>query len=71
MNATTDILKRHDTWYRQPIAWLAIAVFLALLAGCAWTVAISLRYTDRPTHGAAPTILGVPAPNAGSGTRNR
>jgi hypothetical protein len=64
MNATSDTLKRPEAWYRQPIAWLAMAVFLALLAGCAWTVAISLRYTDTPTHGSVPTILGVPAPTA-------
>jgi hypothetical protein len=67
MNATSDTLKRHDAWYRQPIAWLAMAVFAALLAGCAWTVAISLRYTDTPTHGSVPTILGVPAPTVGTG----
>lgn len=49
-------------WYRQPVAWLGALVFAALLAGCVWTVLIATRYTDIPTHGDTPTLLGVPLP---------
>ncbi len=57
-------------WYRQPVAWLGIAITGAILAGCLWTIALSSRYTDVPTHGDTPTLLGMPlaAPSSSTGT---
>lgn len=58
----------HDSaWYRQPVAWLGIGIFLAILGGCIWTVTISSRYTDIDAYGDAPKILGVPAPSTATG----
>ncbi len=51
---------RGNRWYRQPVAWLGIVVTAAILAGCVWTIVLSSRYTDVPTHGDAPTLLGMP-----------
>jgi len=61
---------RNNHWYRQPIAWLGIAITLAILAGCVWTIVLAGAYTDRPAHGPAPTLLGMPltAPPAASTT---
>ncbi|HET7266640.1 MAG TPA: hypothetical protein VFJ15_00865 [Oleiagrimonas sp.] len=60
----TDIGQRDSAWYRQPVAWLGALVFMSLLAGCVWTIVIATRYTDIPTHGDTPTLLGVPMPQA-------
>jgi len=67
MKQPNDITGNRNRWYHQPIAWLGIIVTLTLIVACAWTVMISLRYTDTPTHGDVPTVLGVPAPAASSG----
>lgn len=63
MSRPNDIAGHGSPWYRQPIAWLGIGVFLAILGGCIWTVTISARYTDVDAYGNAPKILGVPAPS--------
>lgn len=70
MTGTSDNATHGGHWYRQPVAWLGIAVTGAILAGCLWTIAVSSRYTDVPTHGNAPTLLGMPlaAPSSSTGT---
>jgi len=35
-------------WYRQPVAWLGIAVLAASLAGCVWLIVLGLRHADEP-----------------------
>lgn len=50
----------NNHWYRQPIAWLGIAITVAILAGCVWTIVLASAYTDRPAHGSTPTLLGMP-----------
>lgn len=50
-----------EAWYRQPIAWLGVAIFLVSMAGCVWMIMVSLRYDETLTHDASTTILGVPA----------
>ena len=47
-------------WYRQPILWLGIAVFLASMAGCAWIIVASARSADIPLE-TPHTVFGVPA----------
>ena len=61
---------RNNHWYRQPIAWLGVAITVAILVGCAWTIALASRYTDHSAHGSAPTLLGMPlgAPSTASTT---
>lgn len=48
-------------WYRLPVAWLGILVFVASLAGCAWIIVASVRYADEPLPIAGHAVLGVPA----------
>ena len=60
MTATNDNTARGNHWYRQPVAWLGIAITAAIIAGCVWTIMIGNRYTDVHTHGDAPTLLGMP-----------
>jgi hypothetical protein len=48
-----------EAWYRQPVLWLGVAIFIASLAGCIWLIAVSLRHDETPQH-RAQTILGVP-----------
>lgn len=62
MNKASDPVGNRNRWYHQPVAWLGIAVTVLLIVACAWTVMISLRYTDTPTHGGTSTLLGVPMP---------
>ena len=47
-------------WYRQPVLWLGIAVFLASIGGCIWLIVVSVRYADTPLT-TAPSVFGVPA----------
>ncbi|WP_291210412.1 hypothetical protein [Dokdonella sp.] len=35
-------------WYRQPVAWLGVAVLAASLAGCVWLIVLGLRHADEP-----------------------
>jgi hypothetical protein len=48
-----------SAWYRQPVLWLGIAVFVASLAGCVWLIVLGTRHADIPletTH----QVFGVP-----------
>ena len=47
-------------WYRQPVLWLGILVFVASIAGCVWLIVVSVRYADTPLT-TAPSVFGVPA----------
>ena len=47
-------------WYRQPIVWLGILVFIASMAGCVWIIAASTRSADIPLE-TRHTVFGVPA----------
>lgn len=51
---------RPVSWYRVPFAWLAVAVFAASLAGCAWIILVSLQYRDEPVAAHPASVLGVP-----------
>ena len=52
---------RHATsaWYRQPVAWLGMLVFVASLAGCGWLIVVSIRYADTPLT-TSHAVFGVP-----------
>lgn len=52
-------------WYRQPILWLAAALFAASLAGCIWLIVVSQRYAD-PAVPTEDAVFKVPlAPTVG------
>lgn len=48
-----------SSWYRQPVLWLGIAVFLASIAGCIWLIVVSVRYADTPLT-TSQSVFGVP-----------
>ncbi|RYD14331.1 MAG: hypothetical protein EOP90_14040 [Lysobacteraceae bacterium] len=35
-------------WYRQPVAWLGLAILVASLAGCIWMIVLGARHADEP-----------------------
>jgi len=47
-------------WYRQPILWLGIVVFIASMAGCVWIIVAGTRSADIPLE-TSHTVFGVPA----------
>lgn len=60
MQAAHDIAARTaSAWYRQPVLWLGIAVFLASIAGCVWMIVLGARHADTPLN-TSHTIFGVP-----------
>ncbi|MEO8811007.1 MAG: hypothetical protein ABI386_12260 [Rhodanobacter sp.] len=57
---------RHDhtshaglAWYRLPVLWLGVAVFLASIGGCVWLIVVSVRYADTPLK-TSHAVFGVP-----------
>ena len=60
MQAPSDIAARTaSAWYRQPVLWLGIAIFLASLAGCVWLIVLGARHADTPVQ-TSHTVFGVP-----------
>lgn len=51
--------RQGSAWYRQPIAWLGIFVFVASMAGCVWLIVVGNRYADIPLD-TSHTVFGVP-----------
>jgi len=47
------------TWYRQPVLWLGVVVFVASMAGCVWLIVASSRHADIPVD-TSHTVFGVP-----------
>jgi branched-subunit amino acid permease len=54
-----------ERWYRLPIAWLGVAVFIASLAGCIGVIVLASRYADEPLPVEGERLLKVPATLAG------
>lgn len=48
-----------SAWYRQPVLWLGVAVFIGSLAGCVWMIVLSVRHADTPLD-TAHKIFDVP-----------
>ncbi|MFA6231805.1 MAG: hypothetical protein WC617_16770 [Rhodanobacter sp.] len=55
-NSTTDAA---SAWYRQPVLWLGVVVFLLSLAGCVWIIVVSVRHADTPLD-TSHSVFGVP-----------
>lgn len=47
-------------WRREPLVWLAAAVFAASIAGSAWTIVIASRHADEPLPAHERRVIGVP-----------
>jgi len=43
-----------DAWFRQPVLWLGVAIFVASLLGCVITIVIATRNADVPVPAVAP-----------------
>ena len=56
---TDPAAHRHSAWYRQPVLWLGIAIFVASLAGCVWMIVLGMHHADTPLE-TSPTVFGVP-----------
>lgn len=48
-------------WYRQPIVWLGVALFVASLAGCVWIIVVASHHPDAPVEHAGRGLFGVPS----------
>ena len=57
--AADPAARRHSGWYRQPVLWLGIAIFMASLAGCIWMIVLGMHHADTPLE-TSPTVFGVP-----------
>ncbi len=51
----------HTAWYRQPVVWLGMLVFVASIAGCVWIISVGTRYADTPVETSRSNVFGVPA----------
>lgn len=49
----------HSPW-RQPVVWLAIAVFLASIAGCILTVLLAIRHAEPAPADPGENVFRVP-----------
>lgn len=49
-----------SAWYRQPVLWLGVFVFVASLAGCVWMIVLGANHADTPLD-TSHTVFGVPA----------
>lgn len=52
-NASTE-------WFRQPVIWLAIALFAAIVAGCISMIVLGARHADEPLPGVGEQVFKVP-----------
>lgn len=69
MQAASDIAARAaSAWYRQPVLWLGIAVFVGSIAGCVWMIVLGVRHADTPLQ-TSHTVFGVPVGAHGSPQR--
>lgn len=52
--------REEQPWYRAPVAWLGIAVFVALLAGCIAVIVMADLYADEALPVAGERVLKMP-----------
>lgn len=49
-----------ETWWRQPVAWLGVAIFAASIAGCIVMIVLAERNKDEALPTAGKQVLSVP-----------
>jgi hypothetical protein len=60
MKAGNDMAARPaSAWYRQPVLWLGVFIFVASLAGCVWMIVLGANHADTPLD-TSHTVFGVP-----------
>ncbi|MEO8999227.1 MAG: hypothetical protein ABI227_05245 [Rhodanobacter sp.] len=60
MQAANDLAARaRSVWYRQPVLWLGVVIFVASLAGCVWMIVLGAQHADTPLT-TSHTVFGVP-----------
>jgi len=60
MQAANNLATRTTSaWYRQPVLWLGILIFVASLAGCVWMIVLGAKHADTPLA-TSHTVFGVP-----------
>jgi hypothetical protein len=47
-------------WWRQPVAWLGVAIFVASIAGCIVMIVLAERNKDEALPTAGNQVLSVP-----------
>lgn len=47
-------------WYRQPIVWLGMFMFVASMAGCVWIIMVAAQHPDEAVETSSRGALGVP-----------
>ena len=57
MNADSRVALR---WYRVPVLWLGIALFVASLAGCIGMIMLASQYSDEPMPVGGEQLLKMP-----------
>lgn len=58
---TRNSQHEHLAWYRVPVAWLGVLIFVASLAGCVWIIVVSVQHRDEALPITTHSVLGVPA----------
>lgn len=53
-----------EHWYRLPIAWLGVAIFILSIAGCIGVIVLASRYSDEPLPVVGERLMKVPAERA-------
>ncbi|HEY6643696.1 hypothetical protein [Povalibacter sp.] len=48
-------------WYRVPVLWLGIALFVVSLAGCIGMIVLASQYPDEPVAVGSERLLKMPA----------
>ncbi len=51
---------RREAWYRQPVLWLGIGIFLASMAGCILMIVVGAASVDPPLPVRGLEILKMP-----------
>lgn len=60
MAAPGSVAASAGQWYRQPVLWLAIALLLAIVAGCVSMIVLGARHADEPVPVAGDPVFKVP-----------
>lgn len=58
--ATPTSAHAPTAWYRVPVVWLGILIFVVSMAGCVWIIVVSTHYRDQPVAAPAHAVLGMP-----------
>jgi hypothetical protein len=59
-----------EPWYRPPVIWLGVGIFLLSIAGCIGVIASALRYPDESVPHMRGEVLKVPPARAPESRRD-